>query len=81
MHLRELDQVLTINCGCASHRPVLDCNPSCTAAILMVYLPTLDEVTTLRQRGALKPDDVMKVCVYVCVSVCSGGSRNWGGHQ
>ena len=44
---------------------------SCSASILMVYLPTMDEVTTLRHRGALKPEDFMKVwCVCDCCMVC-----------
>lgn len=50
----------------------LDVDVSCTASILIVYLPTLDEVTSLVQRGALHHDDVMKgieLCKEGCLRI------------
>ncbi|KAL5493411.1 hypothetical protein EMCRGX_G014589 [Ephydatia muelleri] len=41
-------------------RSELDDSVGSTAAILLAYLPTLDEVTTLTQRGELQAEEVMK---------------------
>ena len=36
----------------------------------MAYLPTLGEVTAMKQVGHMKPDNLTKVCVHVSLKGC-----------
>ena len=43
-------------------------HPGVRGAITVVYLPSLDEVTALKQTGVMEHDDVLKVTSYVCIA-------------
>ena len=56
-------------------------HPGIRGAITVVYLPSLDEVTALKQTGVMKHDDVLKVQSQLCLSAIPKSCNEWPGYE
>ena len=53
-------------------------HPSISGSLTMAYLPSLGEVTAMKQRGLMTPDKLRQVCyTMVCITRLEG---RLGGH-